>query len=218
MTVLISGAGIGGLTLALSLHQVGIPCRIFEAVAQIKPLGVGINLQPSAIRELAELGLLAELDKIALRTEEVVYASAQGGKIWSEPRGIKAGYKWPQLSIHRGHLQMLLLKAVRERLGEDTIQTGAKVTDWADTPGGVEVVITDLAGVETRENGCIFVAADGLHSKTRARLYPDEGPPVWGGIVMWRRDPWAEVSDGAFHGDDRGKETQVRLLPHRRHA
>ena len=186
MTVLISGAGIGGLSLALSLHQVGIPCQIFEAVTQIKPLGVGINLQPSAVRELAELGLLAELDKIALRTQEVVYASTQGGKIWSEPRGMNAGYKWPQFSIHRGHLQMLLLKTVRERLGNDVIQTGAKVTDWADTPTGVQIVITDDAGVETRENGCAFVAADGLHSKTRARLYPDEGPPVWGGIVMWR--------------------------------
>ena len=186
MTVLISGAGIGGLTLALSLHQVGIPCRIFEAVAQIKPLGVGINLQPSAVRELAELGLLAELDKIALRTEEVVYASAQGGQIWSEPRGMKAGYKWPQFSIHRGHLQMLLLKTVRERLGKSAIRTGAEVTDWSDTPTGVELIITDHAGVETREKGSVFVAADGLHSKTRARLYPDEGPPIWGGIVMWR--------------------------------
>jgi 2-polyprenyl-6-methoxyphenol hydroxylase-like FAD-dependent oxidoreductase len=186
VTVLISGAGIGGLTLALSLHQVGIPCRIFEAVAQIKPLGVGINLQPSAVRELAELGLLAELDKIALRTEEVVYASAQGGQIWAEPRGMKAGYKWPQFSIHRGHLQMLLLKTVRERLGNDVIQTGAEVTDWADIPEGVEIVITDRTGNERREKGTVFVAADGLHSKTRARLYPDEGPPIWGGIVMWR--------------------------------
>ncbi len=186
MTVLISGAGIGGLSLALSLHQVGIPCRIFEAVTQIKPLGVGINLQPSAVRELAELGLLAELDKIALRTEEVVYASAQGGQIWSEPRGMKAGYKWPQFSIHRGHLQMLLLNTVRERLGNGAIQTGAEVVDWSDTPEGVEIVIRDAAGIERRENGSVFVAADGLHSKTRARLYPDEGLPIWGGIVMWR--------------------------------
>jgi len=187
MTVLISGAGIGGLSLALSLHQVGIPCRIFESVPEIKPLGVGINLQPSAVRELAELGLLAELDKIALRTEEVVYASAQGGRIWAEPRGMKAGYKWPQFSIHRGHLQMLLFKTVQARLGADAITTGAEVIDWSDTSNGVEIVLKDRAtGAETVETGSVYIAADGLHSKSRARLYPNEGAPIWGGIVMWR--------------------------------
>ena len=187
MAVLIGGAGIGGLSLALSLHQVGIPCRIFEAVSEIKPLGVGINLQPSAVRELTELGLLDELNKIALRTEEVAYASAQGGMIWSEPRGMQAGYKWPQFSIHRGHLQMLLYKTVQERLGKGAIITGQGVTGWADTPEGVEIVLTDRkTGAETRERGSVFVAADGLHSKARAWFYPNEGAPVWGGIVMWR--------------------------------
>ena len=63
MTVLISGAGIGGLALGLSLHQVGIPFRIFEAVDQLRPLGVGINVQPHAIRELYELGLQDQLDE-----------------------------------------------------------------------------------------------------------------------------------------------------------
>lgn len=187
MTVLISGAGIGGLSLALSLHQVGISCRVFEAVSEIKPLGVGINLQPSAVRELAELGLLDALDKIALRTEEVVYASAQGGRIWAEPRGIKAGYKWPQFSIHRGHLQMLLFKTVLERLGKGAITTGQEVIDWSDTPEGVKIVLKDReSGAETTQTGAAYIAADGLHSKSRARLFPDEGAPVWGGIVMWR--------------------------------
>ena len=187
MTVLISGAGIGGLSLALSLHQVGIACQIFEAVPQIKPLGVGINLQPHAVRELAELGLLAELDQIALRTKEVVYASAQGGKIWAEPRGIDAGYKWPQFSIHRGKLQMLLFKAVQERLGASGIVTGHKVIDWHETQNGVEIILKDRkSGAERRKPGAVFIAADGIHSTARAQLYPDEGAPVWGGIVMWR--------------------------------
>lgn len=187
MTVLISGAGIGGLSIALSLHQVGIPCRIFESVPEIKPLGVGINLQPSAVRELAELDLLNELDKIALRTEEVIYASAQGGRIWAEPRGMKAGYKWPQFSIHRGHLQMLLFKTVQDRLGAGAITTGAEVIDWSDTLNGVEIVLKDRAtGAETVETGSVYIAADGLHSKSRARLYPNEDAPIWGGIVMWR--------------------------------
>lgn len=180
MTVLIAGAGIGGLSLALSLHQVGIPCRIFEAVKEIKPLGVGINLQPHAVRELAELGLLDALNNIALRTEEVIYASAQGGQIWSEPRGKMAGYNWPQFSIHRGKLQMLLFNTVLERLGSDAIKTGCAITDWRDTPKGVEI---QADGPET---GQVFIAADGIHSAARAKLFPNEGGPKWGGIVMWR--------------------------------
>lgn len=188
MTVLVAGAGIGGLTLALSLHQAGIPVRVFEAVRELKPLGVGINLQPHAVRELTELGLLDRLDAIGLRTQEVAYFSTGGRPIWREPRGIDAGYNWPQFSIHRGHLQMLLLEAARERLGDDAIRSGVAVEAWRETAEGVEI---DLMDRETGASlgsikGSVFIAADGIHSKARATLYPDEGPPVWGGIMMWR--------------------------------
>ena len=112
MTVLIAGGGIGGLTLALSLHQIGVPCRIFESVPELKPLGVGINVLPHACRELIELGLLDKLDAAGVRTKELAYFSKHGKPIWSEPRGLDAGYKWPQFSIHRGILQQILLDAV----------------------------------------------------------------------------------------------------------
>ena len=188
MTVLVAGAGIAGLTLALSLHRIGVPVRVFEAVGEIRPLGVGINLQPHAVRELDELGLLAGLDAIGLRTREVAYFSSHGQPVWSEPRGLTAGYDWPQFSIHRGKLQMLLLETVRERLGPDAVACGRAVTAWRETDDGVEV---DLVDRETGRgagtvSGSLFVAADGIHSSARATLYPDEGLPVWGGIVMWR--------------------------------
>ncbi|WP_306029164.1 flavin-dependent oxidoreductase [Stappia sp. MMSF_3263] len=188
MTVLVAGAGIAGLTLALSLHRIGVPVRVFEAVGEIRPLGVGINLQPHAVRELDELGLLAGLDAIGLRTREVAYFSSHGQPVWSEPRGLTAGYDWPQFSIHRGKLQMLLLETVRERLGPDAVACGRAVTAWRETDDGVEV---DLVDRETGRgagtvSGSLFVAADGIHSSARAALYPDEGLPVWGGIVMWR--------------------------------
>lgn len=188
MTVLVAGAGIGGLTLALSLHQAGIPVRVFEAVRELKPLGVGINLQPHAVRELTELGLLDRLDRIGLRTEEVAYFSTGGKPIWREPRGLDAGYNWPQFSIHRGHLQMMLLAVARERLGDDAIRSGVAVEAWRETAEGVEINLMDReTGASLGSTkGSVFIAADGIHSKARATLYPDEGPPVWGGIMMWR--------------------------------
>src|ERR1700761_9015953 len=117
MTVLIAGGGIGGLTLALSLHQVGVAAKVFESVPELKPLGVGINLLPHAVRELTELGLHDALARVAVPTAELAYYSKLGQRIWSEPRGLAAGYHWPQFSVHRGTLQLLLLATVRDRLG-----------------------------------------------------------------------------------------------------
>ena len=188
MTVLVAGAGIGGLTLALSLHQIGVPVRVFEAVRELRPLGVGINVQPHAVRELDELGLLPQLDALGLRTAEVAYFSRHGQRIWSEPRGMDAGYHWPQFSVHRGSLQMLLYETVRARLGADAVRTRAAVEAWRETPGGIEIDLMDreAAVPAGTAKGDLLVAADGIHSAVRARLFPDEGAPCWAGVVMWR--------------------------------
>jgi 2-polyprenyl-6-methoxyphenol hydroxylase-like FAD-dependent oxidoreductase len=188
MTVLIAGAGIGGLTLGLSLHQLGVPFRIFEAVREIRPLGVGINVQPHAIRELFELGLEGALDKVGLRTRQLGYFSAQGGEIWREARGEFAGYHWPQYSIHRGEMQMLLYRALLERAGPDVIEMGAAVTGAVETAAGVELALTERrTGAKLgRVAGRVFVAADGINSVTRQALYPEEGAAQWGRVMMWR--------------------------------
>ena len=117
MTVLVAGGGIAGLAVALSLHQIGVKVRVFESVGEIKPLGVGINVLPHACRELIELGLFDRLDETGVRTKELAYFSKRGSAIWSEPRGLEAGYKWPQFSIHRGILLQTLLETARERIG-----------------------------------------------------------------------------------------------------
>src|SRR6516162_8542003 len=133
MTVLIAGGGIGGLTLALSLHQIGVAAKVFESVPELKPLGVGINVLPHAVRELIELGLAERLAAAAVRTKELAYFSKRGQPIWSEPRGLEAGYKWPQFSVHRGLLQQILLDAAIERLGRENILTGHHLRDWSET-------------------------------------------------------------------------------------
>ena len=185
MTVIVSGAGIGGLTVALTCHALGIPVKVYEQVANITPLGVGINLQPHAVREIFELGLERKIDAIGVRTEEVVYFSKKGLQIHAEKRGLWAGYNWPQYSVHRGELQMMLLDAVRERLGPGAVQMGASITEVEECGNGVRFSVVRGAGTSV-EQGSVLVAADGLHSKIRAQFYPDEGAPVWGGAVLWR--------------------------------
>lgn len=186
MTILIAGAGIAGLSFALTCHQIGVAVKLFEQVDEIRPLGVGINLQPHAIRELMELGLEAEFDGIGIRTRELAYFSKHGRPIWSESRGIEAGYDWPQLSVHRGKLQLMLMNAVRERIGPDAIQTGWKATGYSQNEPGVTLNLTDRRGNARTEQGSLLIAADGIHSAIRSQMNPDEGSPVWGGAVLWR--------------------------------
>ncbi len=188
MTVLIAGGGIGGLTLALSLHQIGVPAKVFESVSELKPLGVGINLLPHAVRELIELGLLNQLDASGVRTRELAYFSKHGKPIWSEPRGIEAGYKWPQFSIHRGTLQQILLDAATERLGAENILTSHHLYGWLESASGVRVDFIDKATGQSAGSydGALLIAADGIHSAIREKLYPQEGPPIWNGRILWR--------------------------------
>src|ERR1700720_4618306 len=190
MTVLIAGGGIGGLTLALSLHQIGVPAKVFESVAALKPLGVGINVLPHAVRELTELGLLDRLDASGVRTSELAYFSKHGKPIWSEPRGIEAGYKWPQFSIHRGRLQQILLDAATQRLGREKILTSHHLNNWTETSEGVRADFIDKATGKSAgsHDGRLLIAADGIHSAIREKLYPHEGPPIWNGRILWRSE------------------------------
>lgn len=185
MTILISGAGIAGLTLGLTLHQIGVPFRIFERVRQLEPLGVGINLQPHAVRELTEMGLASMLDRVGLRTQDYGFYTRTGQQIWSEPRGATAGYHWPQFSVHRGQLQMALAEALIQRAGPDCIAPGHKLSDFQSTPTGVTANFATSDGLIATQ-GSLLIGADGIHSAVRAQFYPDEGPPVWGGAIMWR--------------------------------
>src|SRR6185503_15238918 len=179
MEVLIVGGGIGGLTLALSLHQVGIACRVFEAAPEIKPLGVGINLLPHGMRELTELGLQARLAAVAIETRELCFYNRYGQFIFKEPRGRFAGYDWPQLSIHRADLHRILLEETRSRLGADSVVLNKKCISVAEP---AEVKFEDGSSV----SGSCVIGCDGIHSTIRKLLFPNEGPPAYQGINMWR--------------------------------
>ncbi|MES9541904.1 FAD-dependent monooxygenase [Actinomadura sp. NPDC000600] len=187
MRVLIVGAGIGGLTTALSLHQAGIEALVVDSAVRLRPLGVGINLLPHAVRELTELGLGDALAELAIPTAEMVHFDRYGGRIWGDPRGRALGYAWPQYSIHRGELQMLLLDTVLARLGEGAVRTGTLFEGFEQDGDRVRARLLDRAsGTAEPFSADALVGADGLHSAVRAQLYPDEGAPLWNGIRMWR--------------------------------
>jgi 2-polyprenyl-6-methoxyphenol hydroxylase-like FAD-dependent oxidoreductase len=179
MRVVVVGAGIGGLATALSLHAAGIEVVVVEAVAELKPLGVGINLLPHAVRELTELGLAEALAANGVATEALVYANRHGQEIWREPRGVAAGYRWPQYSIHRGTLQMLLYATVCQRLGAAAVRLGDAAVSAGDE-GTLRLTSGAMLG------GDVVVAADGIHSALRAQRHPNEGPPIWNRRVLWR--------------------------------
>jgi 5-methylphenazine-1-carboxylate 1-monooxygenase len=188
MNVVIIGAGIGGLTLGLRLQRAGIPGRIYEAAPEIKPLGVGINLLPHATKELSELGLVPALEAVAVTTREIGYFNRFGQVIYREPSGRFGGYEWPQFSIHRGDLQMALLRAFVERAGADCIVTGHRCTGVEQDVGGATAYFENPLTKEALppQRGDIVVSCEGIHSVIRKQFYPNEGPPRYSGLNMWR--------------------------------
>ena len=199
LPVLIAGGGIAGMAMALTLHQIGVPCRVFEAVPDLQPLGVGINLQPNAVRELYELGIGAEqLDAIGIQAREWALVGRNGNDVYAEPRGLSAGYKWPQYSVHRGQLQMLLLREVQRRLGPEAVQTGCRVTGYRNEAQGVTAFVETHQGQRLEVPGRLLIAADGLHSAVRAQMHPNQPPIQWGGAIMWRgTTPGKAIRTGA---------------------
>jgi len=188
MKVLVVGAGMGGLSMALSLHQAGMAVRVFESVDELAAKGAGINLQPNAVRELDELGLGAELAATGIPTAAWSCYNKHGQLIYSEPRGLAAGYKWPQYSIHRGELQLLLLAAVESRIGAQNVLKGRHLASFEQDGSGVIARFVDRASGKAllTERGDVLIGADGIHSTVRARFYPDEGPPSYCGEMQWR--------------------------------
>jgi 2-polyprenyl-6-methoxyphenol hydroxylase-like FAD-dependent oxidoreductase len=186
MTVLIAGGGISGLALALSCHQVGIPFQVFEAARQMRAMGVGINLQPSAVRELFDLGLEARLDEVGIRLRDYGLYTKKGLHVWTEPRGIAAGYHWPAYSVHRGRLHMLLYEEVIRRAGPEAVQLGWRAQGFETGTDEVVVALENSAGQRRRAAGTVLIGADGINSAIRRQMQPHEGEPRWGGAMLWR--------------------------------
>lgn len=208
MTILIVGGGIGGLTAALSLHAAGMrDIQVLEAAPSIEPVGVGINLPPHATRELTELGLGDALANLGVETSHLSYYDPAGQLIWAEPRGIPAGYNWPQYSVHRGRLQQMLLEAVVARLGPTSVRTGCRVVAMRADERGAEVSVQTLEGANSILSAEILIGADGIRSRVREQLFPFSKDLAWNGWVMWRGvtrgAPFLDGATMVIVGDER---------------
>ena len=195
--VLIIGGGVGGLTLALMLQQRGIPCRVFEAAPELKPLGVGINLLPHAMKELAALGFEPQLAGLGVLTSEAAFFNRFGQLIYKEPLGRAAGYDWPQISIHRADLHRTLWQAAVAALGAERLHLGWQCLG-AEADGTVRFRHSDSGEALPSQQGRAVIGADGIHSTLRKQLYPEEGEPIYSGVNMWRGvTRWSAVLGGA---------------------
>jgi 2-polyprenyl-6-methoxyphenol hydroxylase-like FAD-dependent oxidoreductase len=182
LPILIAGGGIGGLSLALTLQQIGVDCVVFEAVNELKPLGVGINLQPNAVRELYDLGFTAdEMDQFGVPAKEWALVGLKGQDIYSETRGTLAGYNWPQYAVHRGGFHMALYRRFVELAGADAFRTGHRAKSYQKNPDSSVTLVLDGPEGEIRETGSLLIGADGIHSTIRAQMHPDQPPIHWGG-------------------------------------
>ena len=186
--VIIAGGGIGGLTLALTLHQIGVPFLVLETSHTMRPRGVRINIQPDAVRELFELGLTSEvLGTIGVSAKEWALVGLNGREVYSEKRGLDAGYKWPQFAAHRGELLMLLYRTLIERAGAESVMLDARVDKYIKRPSGeVDVSVKGSDGSRFQISGSLVIGADGIHSAVRAQMHPGQPPIHWGGAIMWR--------------------------------
>lgn len=186
LDILIAGGGIGGLTAALALQRDGHHVTVCEATAQLRPLGVGINLLPHAVGVLDALGLMPALRAMAVPTSALVFANRHGQEIHRDPRGLAGGYSHPQFSIHRGELQLMLWREAQRQLGEDRLIAGERLL--AAHMDGARIVARFQRhdGAETHRHADLLIGADGIHSALRRQFHPDEGPPRWNGMMMWR--------------------------------
>lgn len=189
MKIIVAGAGITGCVTAILLAEEGHDVHIFEAVPRLAELGVGINLLPHAVSILDRIGLAQKLEDSGVATRELAYYSRHGQPIWAEPRGRFADYPVPQISLHRGVLQLALFDELRARLGGSRINTGHRL-EAVGGDGPVQATFRIEHGLQKGRTftmeADMLIGADGIHSTLRRLRYPDEGLPRYGGRILWR--------------------------------
>ncbi len=176
-TIIIAGAGIGGLTAALAFTRAGFRVVILEQATRLEETGAGIQLSPNAMHVLTGLGLADRLRPLAVAPEAIrIIDGASGRDIARVPLGEAATERYgaAYCVIHRADLQTVLAITVAES-PDVTLRLGAHVEDFAVHQHGVTVQARDAQGLRD-EQGLALIGADGLWSTTRARLGERRAP------------------------------------------
>src|SRR3954465_10569764 len=184
MEHIIIGGGIGGLTLALTLHGTGAAPRVrgFEAAAEMRALGIGINIGAHAMKELSALGLEDALVATSCQPPDYAFSTRHrppayafltppGDLVYREPFGKAAGHQWPHISLLRPDLQRVLLGAVRERIGPQNFVTAHRCTGVEQNGDHVTAHFADPDGKALPpQQGDVLIACDGIHSAVRTQF------------------------------------------------
>lgn len=177
--VVIAGAGIGGLTLAVALQRRGVRVRVFERANQLTAAGAGIGLPANGVKALQTLGLGDGVMRAGMVVERAVILNSRGRQLGPEVdltevyRAMGASL----VALHRGRLHAVLLDAV----GADAVVTAAPVTSFEQDSRSVQVTLAHGQRVATE----LLVGADGLHSSVRTQLMATAAP-IYSGYTSWR--------------------------------
>ena len=193
MDIAIVGGGVGGLTLALALHQRGVACRVYESAPAVRELGVGITLLPHAMREMAALGLGQPLADQGIENRESCFFNRFGQLLYAEPRGRVAGYPFPEIGIHRGRLHGILWNAAIARLGAERILSDHQCVGLEQSDGRVTLHFRSESAGAARPpiEADVVIGCDGVNSAVRRQFYPGEelrfvGINTWRGVTRAR--------------------------------
>jgi salicylate hydroxylase len=185
-TVIVAGAGIGGLTAALTVARHGYRVVLLEQAERLEETGAGIQLSPNASRVLIALGLRERLASHVAVPQELIVANARSGRVLARaPLGAAAEQRYgaPYWIIHRGDLQSALLEAVQAN-PDIVLRLGTRVDDFATHSNGITVAAHSRRE-RVEEHGIALIGADGLWSRLRGRLGHGEAPR-FAGHTAWR--------------------------------
>lgn len=210
--IVISGAGIAGLTAAIAFARRGFAVRILERAAALEEVGAGLQISPNATRILSRLGVLDIVAPLTVRPEAVVLRDATTLKERARvPLGASAERRWkaPYLVAHRADLQSALLARANE-IDSIELSLGTSVTDVQLRSDGITVSF-DQDGISSEVSASLFVAADGVWSHSRRLVGPNE-KSRFSGSLAWRTTLLADSDVGRHFAAFSSPETVTTYL------